>query len=256
MAPLDWAELRTYSSRSVCSCSSWRSNSATLRPASPMARLKSRAEFEAISWMGSNRLDLIMGSSLSARWRNRRRELRHELFEIRITSLNSNRFVHVLTQEFEHFGPLLDGEIHPGIGTAPIGPDRNQVAVLLISRIHLPEAIRQVELLTRCNLVHCTTDGSLHIHGRIQAILGQAARQHDVPVQNGARRIGDGIVLIIAFHQDRVERRDRADTAIAVAGALDQLRQSGEHRWRIALGRGRLADGQRDLALRLRKTRQ
>ena len=39
--------------------------------------------------------------------------------------------------------------------------------------------------------------------------------------------------------------------AIAVAGALDQLRQPREHRGRISLGRRRLADGERDLALRL-----
>src|ERR1700689_2372243 len=106
-----------------------------------MTRLRSRADVEAISWMGSKRLDLIMGSSLSARCRSRYRELRHELFQIRVTSLDSNRFVHVLTQEFEHLGPLLDREINAGIGTAPIGPDSNQVAVLLIGRIHLPEAI-------------------------------------------------------------------------------------------------------------------
>src|ERR1700689_201570 len=126
-----------------------------------MTRLRSRAEVEAISWIGSNRLDLIMGSSLSARYRSGYRELRHELFQIRITSLDSNRFVHVLTQEFEHLGPLLDGEIHARIGTAPIGPDRNQVAILLIGRIHLPEAIRQIELLARRNLVHRAADRGL-----------------------------------------------------------------------------------------------
>jgi hypothetical protein len=36
----------------------------------------------------------------------------------------------------------------------------------------------------------------------------------------------------------------------AIAGAFHQHRQLGEHRRRIALGGGRLADGQRDLALR------
>jgi hypothetical protein len=46
------------------------------------------------------------------------------------------------------------------------------------------------------------------------------------------------------------------DTAIAVAGSLNQLRQTREHRRRIALGCGRLADGQRYLALRLREARQ
>jgi hypothetical protein len=77
-----------------------------------------------------------------------------------------------------------------------------------------------------------------------------------VPVQNGARGVGDRIVLIVAFDQHRVERRDGADAAIAVAGALDQLRQTREHRRRITLGRGRFADGERNFTLRLREARQ
>src|SRR5258708_5106033 len=107
-----------------------------------MARLKSFAEVEATSWMGSKRLDFIMTTPLSARWRGRCRELRHDLLEIRITSLDTNRFIHVLAQEFEHFGPLLHGQIHTRIRAAPISPDRDQVAILLIGRIHLPESIR------------------------------------------------------------------------------------------------------------------
>ncbi len=42
----------------------------------------------------------------------------------------------------------------------------------------------------------------------------------------------------------------------SVAGAFHQLRQLGEHGRRVAFGRGRLADGQRDLALRHREAGQ
>src|ERR1700730_9504414 len=108
--------------------------------------------------MGSKRLDFIMGSALSARWRGRCRELRHELLEIRITSLDSHWFVHILSQEFEHFGPLLDGEVHARVRTAPISTDGDEISILLIRRIDLFEAVREVELLTRGNLVHRPAD--------------------------------------------------------------------------------------------------
>src|SRR5271165_1382772 len=166
MVPLDCVELRTYSSRYACSCSSWRSKSATFREASPMTRLKSVAVVEAISWIGSNRLDLRMGSALSDGCRGRRRELRHELLEIRVTSLDSHRFVHVLAQEFDDFGPLLHCQIHSRVGTAPISPDGNQVAVLLISGIHLPEPVREIELFSCGYLVHCPADRRLDVDGR------------------------------------------------------------------------------------------
>src|SRR5690606_39387984 len=55
------------------------------------------------------------------------------------------------------------------------------------------------------------------------------------------------ILLVVAFGQHRVEGSDRAAAVQAVAGALHQLRQAREHRRRIALGRGRFAQGQRHL---------
>src|SRR5450631_1900109 len=140
MVPVVCVELRTYSSRYACSCSSCFSSSATRPAASPIARLRSLAEVEAISWIGSNRLDLIMCSALSDRCCRRRRELRHELPQIRVTSLDSHRFVHVLPQEFQHFGPLLDRQIDARIGTASICAHGDEIPVLLVSRINLLEA--------------------------------------------------------------------------------------------------------------------
>src|ERR1700719_141916 len=106
-----------------------------------MTRLKSCAEVAAISWIGSKRLDFNMGSSLSADWRRRRRELRHELLQIRVTTFDSHRFIHVLAQEFEHFRPLFYGQVHPRVRPAPIRSHGDEVAILLISGIHLPEAV-------------------------------------------------------------------------------------------------------------------
>ena len=72
-------------------------------------------------------------------------------------------------------------------------------------------------------------------------------------VQDRARRIGDRVVaVVVAFGEHGVERGDRTLAVGIVAGALDQRRHHREHRRRVALGRRRLADRQRDLALRLR----
>ncbi len=62
-----------------------------------------------------------------------------------------------------------------------------------------------------------------------------------------------GSVHIVAFHQHRVERGDRA--LVVHADALHELRQRGEHTRRIASARRRLAGGQADLALGPRKAR-
>ena len=104
--------------------------------------------------------------------------------------------------------------------------------------------------------MHRAADGCFNVYRRIQTGFGQAARQHDMTIQYGARRVGDGIVLIVALRQHRIEGRDGPDAAIAVAGTLHQLRQPREHRGWIAFGGGRFADRQRDLTLRLREARQ
>src|SRR5882757_8155131 len=195
--------------------------------------------------MGSNRFDLIMGGALSDYCRWRRRELRHELPQIRAASVDSYGFVHILSQEIEHFGPLLHRQVDAWIGSASIGTHGDEIAVLLVGGINLLEARRQIELIAGADLVHGAADGPFDVDGRVQAALRKTARQHDVTVEYGPRGIGDGIVLIIAFRQNRIERGDRTDAAVAVAGALDQLRQAREYRRRISLGRRRLADGQR-----------
>jgi hypothetical protein len=74
----------------------------------------------------------------------------------------------------------------------------------------------------------------------------QLAPQHDVAIQNGARRIGHRVLLVIAFGQHGVDGRHAALPLLAVAGALHQLRQHAEDRRRIAARGRRLAQGQRN----------
>ena len=69
-------------------------------------------------------------------------------------------------------------------------------------------------------------------------------------------RVGDRILLIVAFGQHGVERRNRTSAALAISGALHELGEPRKHGGRIALGGRRLTDRKADLTLRLGKARQ
>jgi hypothetical protein len=67
-------------------------------------------------------------------------------------------------------------------------------------------------------------------------------------------RIGDRFVVVVTLDQDREQAGDRARSAPSRPRPLQQPRQFGEHRRRVALGGRRLAGGKADLALRLGET--
>src|SRR5690606_39535929 len=92
------------------------------------------------------------------------------------------------------------------------------------------------------DLLHHAADRDLDVDGRVLAGVGDAAGQHDVAVEDRAGSVGDGLLLVVAFGQHGVEGGDRAAAVGAVAGALHQLRQLGEHARRVGAGGGRLAD--------------
>ena len=75
-------------------------------------------------------------------------------------------------------------------------------------------------------------------------------------VENGACRIGNRVLRVVSLSQHSVEGRDRAAAGRAVACALDQLRQAGENRGRIASCHRRFSNGQCNFALRHGVTRQ
>ena len=78
----------------------------------------------------------------------------------------------------------------------------------------------------------------------VQFVFAGKAHPKDVPGKEMLKKL-------IAFCQHGIKRSDGA-SAITGTGALHQLRQAAENRGGIALGGGRLADGQRDLARRAR----
>ena len=77
--------------------------------------------------------------------------------------------------------------------------------------------------------------------------LRQLAREDDVPVEDGARLVGDGFGHVVALDEYRVEGGDRS--LRRVSGALHEFRQLREHARRESAPRRRLAGGQSDFAL-------
>jgi len=90
---------------------------------------------------------------------------------------------------------------------------------------------------------------------RIAAALGDPAGDDDMPVKDPAHRVGDRFVVIVAIDQHREQSGDRPLALYPRPRAFEQPGQLGEDRRGIALGRGRLAARQPDLALRHREPR-
>ena len=86
-----------------------------------------------------------------------------------------------------------------------------------------------------------------HVDRRVMSGGGQAAGKNDVPIQDGAYRVADRFVEVVAFHQNGEEAGDGA--FLKISRALQDARQQIEDRRRVAFLAGRLAGGQPDLAL-------
>ncbi|MNP55089.1 hypothetical protein D3C76_1497020 [compost metagenome] len=105
-----------------------------------------------------------------------------------------------------------------------IGADADQIAVAL-------EAGEQLLKVTHAGIVllanqrrHCAADRGFDINRRVVACFGQTARQDDMTVEDRTRRVGNRILLIVAFGQNRIKRGNRAAAADAVTGAFNQRR--------------------------------
>ena len=159
-------------------------------------------------------------------------------------------FVHILLQKRGHAIVQGDGFVECRVRAGGVGTNLHQVAAALVFGIHRPKPACQLKVLARDHVVHHPRGRLFHVDGRIVARLGQRAREHDVPVQNRPGRIGNRVLLVVTFGQHGVERRDRAHAVEPIATALNQLRQLGKARRRIALGGGRLANGERNFTLR------
>src|SRR5690606_30577405 len=125
--------------------------------------------------------------------------------------------------------PQPDGAVELRIGAGAVGADRDQVPVAVVARDDLAELVGGGQVLRRYDPAHGAAHRRFDVDRRIDAGLGDGSRQHDVAVENGPGGVDDRIVLVVAFGQYGIEGRDRAAASGARAGALDELRQPGEH---------------------------
>ena len=128
-----------------------------------------------------------------------------------------------------------------------VGADRDQVGLVAVGGHQAPDVVARRAHVARDDLADEARDAGQHVDRRVVAGVREVAREHDVAVEDRAHRVGDRLVHVVAVDQHGVEAGDRA--ARRGAGALEQLRQQGEHARRVAARGGRLADRQADLAL-------
>ncbi len=99
-------------------------------------------------------------------------------------------------------------------------------------------AVRPAATSGRDDLADQARDALQHVDRRVVAGVGERAREHDVPVEDRARGVGDRLVHVVAVDQHRVERRDRAarrSCRRARAGAAaGRTRSACSRAWRAA----------------------
>ena len=120
-------------------------------------------------------------------------------------------------------------------------------------RQHLTERLRGFLVLLRNDGVHNAADAGLYVDGGIVVRRRQLAGQDDVPVEDGAGFVRNGLRHVVALHQYGIQRRDGA--LIRIARPFHQLGKRRKHgRRETAPGRG-FARGKadRDAAVKRRK---
>ena len=109
-------------------------------------------------------------------------------------------------------------------------------------------------MLPGSNLAHTPGNTLQDIDCRVMILMPQLSVQHNMPVQDTARRIGNGFVEIISVHQHCVQPRDRSPGGTACT--FQKLRHLGIYAGRITSGHGRFSSRQPYLPLRHGKTGQ
>ena len=141
-----------------------------------------------------------------------------------------------------------------GLLPRAVGADANEILGLGMHGQDFPQLASGLLMAGVRHLAVNTADAPRDADGRIMAALRQAALQHDMPIEQAARRVGDRLVEIVAVHQHGEDASDAAGRG--VAELLHRARQQLKYRRRVAARAGRFAQRQTQLALRHRQARQ
>ncbi|MNP31279.1 hypothetical protein D3C76_1243930 [compost metagenome] len=125
-------------------------------------------------------------------------------------------------------------------------PQIEQYLQRLETSQHLACTGRQLLDIGAGNLMRHPAGATEHIDCREMTAGGQLATQVDMPVEDGANLLGNGVSFIVAFHQYGVERGNAP--VGGHARTFQQTRQGVEHRSGITAPRGCFPRRQREVA--------
>ena len=143
-----------------------------------------------------------------------------------------------------------DGAVKLGVAARAVGPDADQFFHIRMGRQRLMGGGEQRIFHITVAIRQRSRDARQQVNRRVAALFGDLAVEHDMPVGDPAHGIGDGVVHVVAIHQNGENRGNIPLTHRPRPGALQHLRKLRENRRRIALGGGRFARGEADFALR------
>ena len=151
------------------------------------------------------------------------------LGQLGTAAVKTHRMIHILGDEVDqvrlHSNCAIDCRIRPLL----VSPNVYQVTILLVEAVNSLESLRQVHVLGGRDLGCQSTNRGFDIDRGIDTCFRQSARQHNMPVKNGAGRIRDWIGVIVTLDQNRVKRSNRTGILRTVSGPFDQLGKAGEN---------------------------
>jgi len=98
------------------------------------------------------------------------------------------------------------------------------------------------EVFGRDDVGHRPADALVDVYGRIESARGESAGEDDMAVEDGADGVGEGLVGVVAFHEDGVKAGDAA--ALIAAGSFEEFGEHGEYGRGVSPGGRGLAYGE------------
>src|SRR5271165_2233161 len=147
-----------------------------------------------------------------------------------------------------------DGTVQLRIRILLVGANADQFFRRLVKSEQAADLAGFAGMLARGDGRHDAADAVQDRDWGIVILRREAAIEHNVAIEQGARGIHQGVVLVVAFHQNGIEAGDAAGGERP--RAFDEAGEQREDRRRVALGGGWFASGESDFALGHRQAGQ
>ena len=117
-----------------------------------------------------------------------------------------------LLQEGVQLRQYFDCPVKRWIGALLIGADTNQVFRANVGSHQQAKRLSLLHMRFGGDTRHQTAQTLEHGDGRVVTPHGQVSVKNHMPVEQRPHRIGDRVLLIVAFHQNRVKGSNAADS--------------------------------------------